>query len=333
MSRALTRLVKRRTVLNFRSESFIVPLKVHFGSYSNLEVRDIYPSIVTQLTDAGVPEPKLSAQYLLSKCLQPSSNTATPVLANDWVRSSTLILSKEQDAKLSQLVQCRLARMPIQYIVGNWDFHNITLLVQPPVFIPRPETEHLVDLVIDNLPGPDDDVRLHLLEIGPGSGAVSLAILAARQDVNITCVERSKAAIDLTLKNARLLGVDKRIKVVHGKVEVESCIENLSNQYDLVFSNPPYVLRKDLMNVDPEISVYEDLRALDGGAEGLDVVLPLLELAGSKLETGGRVILEVDPCHPHILPPKLKSLKSSFIIRSVVKDFRDKERFMVLSKS
>ena len=102
----------------------------------------------------------------------------------------------------------------------------------------------------------------------------------------------------------------------------------LEESFDAVVSNPPYVLRKDLAFLEPEIHVYEDLRALDGGAEGIDVILQLLELSSQvlKKDKSAFIALEVDPCHPHILPPKLEQFYAS----EVIQDFRDKERFMVL---
>merc|ERR1711983_731559 len=108
-------------------------------------------------------------------------------------------------------------------------------------------------------------------------------------------------------------------RLVLGRVGTDVEID-LEDSYDLIFSNPPYILRKDLPKLDPQIALFEDLRALDGGAEGLDVIMSILELAGTKLESGGSVILEVDPCHPLILPPKLEELEHTFIVKDVIKD-------------
>jgi len=293
----------------------------------------VVSEVVARLSEASVPEPELSAQYLVSYAVTPAPRINTPVFANDWTKIQANSLNQEQADTLDRLVQCRLARMPVQYLLGNWDFHNITIQVRPPVFIPRPETEELVDLVLSSLPPPVPGKILHLLEIGPGSGAVSLAILAARQDLQVTCVERSLAAVELTRHNATLLGLRDKVKVVHGKVVLGTKLEELVEKYDLVFSNPPYILRKDLPSLAPEIFLYEDLRAVDGGAEGLDVILPIIEIAEDKLESGGMVILEVDPCHPHILPSKLSSLATSFVVDQVKADIRGNDRFMVLRKS
>lgn len=327
----MTRHVKHCSFLSDTSSSQTLSCSTTTSSLSSLS--DIATQVTAQFSAASVPEPELSAQYLLSCSLVPPSLPTTPVLASDWTKSSSTHLTRDQAVTLNRLVQCRLARMPVQYILGNWDFHNITIQVRPPVFIPRPETEQLVDLVLSSLPPPAPGKQLHLLEVGPGSGAVSLAILSARKDLLVTCVERSSTALQLTKDNATLLGLKDRMNLVQGKVEAGVQLDGLCEEYDLVFSNPPYILRKDLMTLAPEIHLYEDLRALDGGAEGLDVILPIIELAGEKLSTGGLVMLEVDPCHPHLLPSKLDSLSSTFMVDRVVEDIREKERFMVLRKT
>ena len=285
-------------------------------------------SITEQLTEAGISEPQLSASYLVSKCLS-ENDPRVPVMSRDWTRvPDDTCLSPAQIVTLETLVQCRLSHVPIQYLVGNWDFRELTLMCRPPVFIPRPETEQLVEVIMARLPHDN----CSLLEVGPGTGAVSLSLLRECEAVaRITAVERAKAALELTRDNAEMLGLGDRLKLVLGRVGTDVEID-LEDSYDLIFSNPPYILRKDLPKLSPQIALFEDLRALDGGAEGLDVILPILELAGNKLSAGGHVILEVDPCHPYILPEKLEKLQHEFEVEEVVKDFAEKDRFMVLKR-
>jgi len=276
-------------------------------------VGSVLKSLIAKFEECGIPEPELSAKYLISHvfCKDRAG------YCDDNLETRLDIKQKEQ---LDSLVLCREARMPIQYILRNWDFHAIRLDLRPPVFIPRPETEQLVDLVLERLgQGPQ-----HVLEIGPGSGAISLALLNARHDLTVTAVERSVAAVELTKHNAELLGLEDRIEVLHSRVETVQ----LSGSYDAVVSNPPYVLRKDLTKLQPEIYAYEDLRALDGGSEGLDVILPILKLAAKFLhgKESAFVALEVDPCHPYMLPPKLEK----FYISETIKDFNKNDRFLVL---
>ena len=292
------------------------------------KIKDIVTQVSEQLSAMNIPEPKLSANYLVSCCVS-NSDRHVPVLARDWEQHRDTCLDQMQLLKLETLVQCRLAHMPLQYLVGNWDFRDLTLLCRPPVFIPRPESEQMVDLIKEYLPS---GTGLRLLEIGPGTGALSLSLLQECENiVDITCVDRSKAAIELTIANAELLGFSNKLKTVLGRIGTDIELD-LDEKYDLIFSNPPYILRKDLPKLEPQISLYEDLRALDGGSEGLDVILPILEMAGVKLQAGGFVILEVDPCHPFILPEKLEKLQHQFSVEKVVKDFAEKDRFMILKK-
>ena len=331
MSRSISSLVRKcysSSKIVFQSvKSFSTsPTSCSAAISTNTPLPQLVDSLTDQLSAANIPEPQLSASYLLSKCLS-SGDVHVPVYARDWERHDTC-LTELQCVKLETLVQCRMSHMPLQYLVGNWDFRDITLLCRPPVFIPRPETEKIVDIIKENLPG----AGCNLLEIGPGTGAVSLSLLHECHDIaSVTCVDRSKAAVELTLANAELLGLSHKIKVESGRVGTDIEI-NLDERYDMIYSNPPYILRKDLPTLAPHITLYEDLRALDGGAEGLDVILPILELSGLKLESGGLVILEVDPCHPYILPDKLDKLNHRFTVVDVVKDFTDRDRFMVLKK-
>jgi len=268
---------------------------------------------LTQQFEAGeVAEARLSAEHLVGAVVGLEGR-----VTEEHGHLLHLPLSSEQEARLGAMALCRLAAMPVQYLVGRWHFHMISLDLRPPVFIPRQETEQLVEEVLARLPAHSP----RLLEVGPGSGAVSLALLAARPDLTVTAVERSSAAVELTRHNAERLGLQDRLTVIHCRVEQVQ----LEGGFDAVVSNPPYVLRKDLAALAPEIHVYEDLRALDGGKEGLDVILPIVELAGEVLEEGGFLALEVDPCHPLLLPPRVEGWGAE-----VIKDIHERDRFMVL---
>jgi len=276
------------------------------------------------LREAGVPEPELSSRYLVSQAV--GGRRVGDYLSGGAQRR----LSEAEAGELSRLANCRLARMPLQYIAGNWDFRGITLLTRPPVFIPRPETEQLVDLALEHIP---DHKDVRVLEIGPGCGNICLSLLHEKENVSVTAVDRSRMAVELTRLNALRLGLDLRIKLLHLRVEEDTNLGGEEEMFDLLVSNPPYVLRKDLQRAAPEILLYEDLRALDGGPDGLDVILPILNLADKVLCPGGRVLLEVDPCHPHLLPAHLERHGGRLSLERTVKDFRDKDRFVVIVKA
>jgi len=295
-----------------------------FTSTDIIKVSSAIEVIRDTLKAAAVPEPDLSSKYLLSQLLGDGRpNGYKPFLDQH--------LQPAEIGELNRLIHCRLARMPIQYIAGNWDFRNITIKVRPPVFIPRSETEQLVDIVLERL---SVDKSFRLLEIGPGSGNICLSLLHERDNLTVTALERSKSATELTKENGQDLGLSSRLTVIQGKAE--DCTNFSAGQFDAIVSNPPYILRKDLLDLAPEISLYEDLRALDGGADGLDVVMAIVKLGSRLLPADGKIFLEVDPCHPHILPSQLAALRSdmpNFEIAEVVKDYRGAERFLVLSRA
>lgn len=299
------------------------------GSFSMFDqsekVESALHKTLNLLTEMSVPEPENSSKYLISHALGYKHKDACDDLLDKE-------LTPEQITELGRLVACRMARMPVQYIVGDWDFREITLQVRPPVFIPRPETEQLVEIVLNHLPA---DKPVQLLEVGPGCGTICLSLLHENKNIKkITALERSKMATDLTKENAKLLDLSDRLEVHEVKVEGATELPQTVKQqkYDAIVSNPPYVLRKDLANLEPEISLYEDLRALDGGAQGLDVILDILKLANQLLVQDGQVYLEVDPCHPLLLPDQLIKQSLPFKVLETIKDFRGKNRFMVLGR-
>ena len=177
---------------------------------------------------------------------------------------------------------------------------------------------------------------MNVLDIGCGSGAISLSMLKAQSKIQVIAVDQSKSACALTLENAVVLNLDKdNFKVVNAKLSDDGKMECEGEEvpmspFDLIISNPPYVLRKDLMSIAPEVQLFEDLRALDGGKDGLEVIRSILKFCQKSLKPKGLLFLEVDPCHPHIIGPDLT--ENGFKCRSVENDFRGIERFMLIEK-
>lgn len=235
-----------------------------------------------KLQDAGVPESRLSAEHITAHVMGMSRRK---LLEN--LRAS---VSEDLYSELDRLMTCRLVRMPVQYIIGEWDFHNITLKMRPPVFIPRPETESLVEKALEHL---QSISAPKVLEIGCGSGAISLSLLKCMNELQCVAVDQSKHAVSLTKENAQHLKLDDRLVVLEGKVTLEKFPALPYQKFDLIVSNPPYVLRKDLMEVGPEIMIFEDMRALDGGKDGLDTIKPILLHCQHFLPSGRSILMEV----------------------------------------
>lgn len=135
------------------------------------------------------------------------------------------------------------------------------------------------------------------------------------------------------MTNATNLNLADRLRVLRHKLTAESQLDEVEGSLDLIVSNPPYVLRADLKKLEPEISLYEDLRALDGGIDGLDVIRNILKFASQKLRVKGMLWFEVDPTHPKLIEAFLKEhteLQLKFV--ASYQDMFNKDRFVEIIK-
>lgn len=147
--------------------------------------------------------------------------------------------------------------MPVQYIIKNWDFRKLNLKMVPPVFIPRPETEKLVELVVQNEKEKSTDQKL-FLEIGTGSGAICLSILHEMKSVKFVAIDQSRIACNLTMENAKMHNLSDRIRLFQHKLVDTNLPKEIfpsENCFDLIVSNPPYVKTADLSKLEDEIKM------------------------------------------------------------------------------
>lgn len=298
-------------------------------------IGDVIDQWSRRFESEDIPEPVESIEHIVAHVI--GTKKIIDVSRNDRLDAS-------QIKKLESLCECRLSRMPVQYIIGEWDFRDITLKLVPPIFIPRPETEILVDFVLKRLSSLQTDT-CEILEIGCGSGAISLALAHACKRIKCTAIDANPHACDLTITNRNELNLTKQIAVVNATLKSDASIEVSSNLngvgdmdlnsrlFDFVISNPPYVPTKMIPELQPEIRIYEDLRALDGGDDGLKVIKPLLKYAAKALKPDGRLFMEVDPTHPQYVQfftNKYPDLKLHH--EHTYKDFCNNDRFVEVVK-
>merc|ERR1712126_48287 len=300
---------------------------------------------------AGISEPQQSAELLVGEAFGVRNLDRLISVANHSC------LSDRQSEKLTIMSQCRLANMPLQYILGYWDFRELRLKMRPPVFIPRPETEELVEIVLKHLTCFEDQKVINILEIGCGSGAISLSLLkeyaSKSNHLKILAVDQSTSACNLTSENAAQILFEKESISLNQNNEQQVPMNNIevknlklngeqetnfglgnqvhSDQMDVLVSNPPCVLRKDLSQLDPQITLYEDLRALDGGKDGLQTIENILMLSSVISKPESLIFLEIDPCHKFLLPALLKEINEKILengnklmLESISKDFLEK---------
>lgn len=175
---------------------------------------------------------------------------------------------------------------PIQYITGEAEFYGLRFRVTPAVLIPRPETEHLVEKVIDLCRG----VRQpRLIDVGTGSGAVAVALAHELPGAQVTATDLSDSALEIAKQNAARNSVEPRIRFLPGNL-----LDPVAGErFDVVASNPPYVPIADRPSMDVEVREHEPAAAIFAGPDGLDVYRRLIPQAAGVLVPGGHIVLEI----------------------------------------
>ncbi|XP_053672607.1 MTRF1L release factor glutamine methyltransferase [Anopheles nili] len=287
-------------------------------------VRGTQEKWMKRFESANIPEPETSITNIIAHVLELSG----PADVGHHQNSS---LNEIQMAKIEELCECRLARMPIQYIIREWDFRDLTLKMIPPVFIPRPETEELVELILQQM---DTQKETLFLEIGCGTGAISLSLLKHAPKASAIAVDQSRLACELTRENAVSVGLMERLRIFKHKIVDNIPTELSAHVFDMIVSNPPYVPSMLIPTLDPEIKIYEDLRALDGGNDGLTVIKAILRIASKHLSKDGVLWLEVDSTHPPVIEEFLSKHGNLMGLRflSSYKDLFQKDRFVEIVK-
>lgn len=203
---------------------------------------------------------------------------------------------------------------PLQYAIGKWNFYGLDLLVDKRALIPRYETEILVDLIIN-----DNSNNKKILDIGTGSGAISLALSKNLKDSKIIGVDISKNAIDLANEN--------KIKLNINNVEFKESdiFSNIEEKFDIIVSNPPYINKEDFEKLDKKL-YYEPQNALYGGEDGLYFYKKIIKNAKNFLNKNGKIYLEIGYDQKHSISNLLeeygyKQIKS-------YKDFNDFDRII-----
>lgn len=192
-------------------------------------------------------------------------------------------LNPQQEKAYRALLTLRLGGEPIAYIVGKREFYGLEFKVTPAVLIPRPETELLVELALDRMP---QQTACCVLDLGTGSGAVAVALAKHRPLASVTAVDQSGAALAVARENAAFHGV-KNLRLLQSNW-FEALV---SEQFDLIVSNPPYVAAEDV-HLQQGDARFEPQTALASGADGLDDIRAIVAQAPLHLKPGGWLLFE-----------------------------------------
>jgi release factor glutamine methyltransferase len=233
-------------------------------------VRDLLVVATEELERAGVPSPRVDAEWLLAHALGVSR---TELYADGDEAPA------DRERVFRELVARRAGREPLAYVLGEWGFRRLTLHVDPRVLIPRPETEVLVERCLELLA---DLAEPKVLDIGVGSGAIALAIADEHPGARVVATDSSPEALALAAENVARTGL--QVELVEGEL-----FAGLEGPFDLVVSNPPYVAPDEVGTLPPEVAEHEPRAALieSGATESI------AEQALPRLAPGGSLAFEV----------------------------------------
>lgn len=288
------------------------------GRSQSWTVGELLAWTTDRFRQAGIDEPRVDAEHLLALALA--------CKRFDLYVQHDRLLGEGERGPFRELVRRRLAREPVAYISGRRGFHalDLDLHVDARVLIPRPETEHLVDWVLEWLPKDAGERPLRVLDVGTGSGAIALAVKRARPEVGVDAVDRSADALAVARANAERTG----LAVDFAESDLLSAVTPPAGGYDAILANLPYIPSRDLAGLQVEVRDFEPHLALDGGEGGLDLIRRLIDACAERraLRAGGRIFLEIGV---HQAPAVLQLLEQrGFVQASARRDYAGIDRVL-----
>lgn len=245
---------------------------------SNLTIAAILGKTVPYLAQKGLPNPRLEADLMLGFVL----DLPRVKLYSEWDRP----LNHDEIQRYREIIAKRVQGWPMAYLTGKKPFLSWDFVVNQAVLIPRPETEELVEAVVNAVQG--QTVRWGA-DIGTGSGAIVISLAKALPESRWVAVDISPEALDVAQTNASNLGVAERIRFVRG--DLLQPLLDCGQQFDLIVSNPPYIPSSEIAGLQPEVR-KEPVLALDGGADGLDLYRRMIPELVRVLTPEGMVAFE-----------------------------------------
>jgi len=233
---------------------------------------------VNRLRAAGCDTPRTDARLLLSQ--------VTGAVKETLLAHPQRPVGESDRRRFEALLQRRLRREPLPYLLGWWEFLGMRLRVSPATLIPRAETETLVETVAAALA---DAPHPRILDVGTGCGCIAVGLATLLPAAAIVALEPSAAALAVATENVAAFSLAERVELRPGRFPEAAGAE----PYDAIVSNPPYIRTAELAALQPEVRDFEPRLALDGGAEGLDVLEPLARCSPGLLRREGLLAVEV----------------------------------------
>ncbi|MBT99443.1 MAG: protein-(glutamine-N5) methyltransferase, release factor-specific [Dehalococcoidia bacterium] len=244
-------------------------------------LRTVIQDTHQKLEAAAIPDARLEAEVLVMNVMRMPRQAI-------FAEQETEVTGQQQ-AALDELLERRYTREPLAYILGQREFYGINVVLTPAVLIPRPESEGLVEHTLFMAMMGMESTDLTIADVGTGSGAIAINLAIHLPMGRIFAVDVADEVLDVAAYNIRAHGVGDRVTLAIGDL-----LDAVPEPVDLVVANLPYIPTDRIPTLQPEVQ-KEPIRALDGGADGLDLIRRLLVQAEDKLKEHGIMLLEMDP--------------------------------------
>ena len=269
---------------------------------------------VTILKANNIKNPHLDSEILLAESINKDKKHI--------ILNSKEILNTKQSDIFNSFIERRKSGEPIAYLINKKEFWKDEFYINKDVLIPRPDTEIIIEQVLEIYPKKS---QLQVLDIGTGSGCILLSIIRERPNFYGTGIDISKKSINVSKINAKQLKLTNRVKFFH------SSVDNFSNgKYDLVVSNPPYIKLSILKYLERDVVNFEPKLALSGGFDGFSKIRKVISRASNLIKKNGKFILEIGFNQKN----KVKEIlnEESFYVNKAIKDYGNNDRCIISTK-
>ncbi len=266
------------------------------------------------LKNSFIKNPYLDSEILMTKAIHKDRKY---ILLNSKIDLDTKDLNI-----FKELIKKRSIGKPIAYLTNKKFFWDSEFIVTDDTLIPRPDTELVIEKVLDIT---KYKKKLNILEIGIGSGCILLSILKERKGFYGTGIDISKSCLNISKLNAIKLKVSSKLKLFKSNVD-----KFTTGKYDLIISNPPYIKNTDLKYLERDVAKFEPKLALDGGLDGLTAIRKVIKKSSELIKKNGKFVLEIGFDQKKSVNSLLK--KEGFYINSINKDLTNIDRCIVCTK-
>lgn len=308
-----------------------------------MTLNDILSKTTAILRDNGIESPRLNARLLIAK--------ATNCNPTRLHTGGNQIVTNKSRTAIERMVNERLKRTPVQYILGHAEFMSLDFIVDNSVLIPRPESELVVESVLKMA----EETRrpqcrrkaacqpagqIDVIDLCAGSGNIAISIAAYLKNTTVYGSDNSRAALTVAEKNAKRLNVEDRVRFLHGDMFDAFRVNYTGLKADFIVSNPPYIAESEWNALPPEVARHEPRQALIGGKDGLDFYRVIVSDAARWLKDDGYLIMEIGEGQMHGVKELISARgttkrddHSRLTFISGVKDLQGIERVVIARKS